>query len=338
MNFYKNSGLGSVIMTGLPGTAMDAQTRLLIERYGVCNFILFTRNCRDGPHALSRLCNDIRRTCARQGLDPLIAIDQEGGPVRRLRPPLFPDIPSAKDIATSTHPGHTIKELAKKTADMLNSMGINMNLAPVLDLCLQAEKNVLKGRCLDSQPETVARLGRIYIKTIQERGIVATAKHFPGIGRVEVDPHLDRPVVDSNQEELSNDLIPFVHAIKEGVKAMMTSHVVFTSVEPSRPATFSKKIAYELLRKELGFKGLLLSDDLEMKGITVHDSIEQAATEGFAAGHDLLLICNHQDKVREAIESLRQAIEHGRISSKRLNESISRIHRVVLKEDTKSPS
>lgn len=312
-------------MAGLPGPDLDDGTRRLIEEFGVSNFIIFSRNTGHGPGGLSRLCDQLKTLCGRKGLSALIAVDQEGGPVRRLQPPLFPDSASAGEIASSAEPRTAMAELAERTADMLRDAGINMNLAPVLDLCLDAEKNVLKGRCFGEAPEKVADLGRVYIRTLQDRGILATAKHFPGIGRVRLDPHFERPVVESSIEEVTEGLIPFRAAIKEGVSAVMTSHVVFEAVDAARPATFSSEIAENLLRLDLGFRGLLLSDDLEMKGITGQTDVGSAAVKTFLAGHDILLICRKYDNITDGLKALRHAYQSGRIQKERLDLSLERI-------------
>ena len=328
-NFWHETGIGQIIMTGLPGPDLDSATRRLIKKFGISNFIIFSRNATAGPGRLSRLCNEIKAACRSQGLFPLIAVDQEGGPVRRLKPPLFPDMGSAADVVCSPDPLSAMKELAERTAKILGSVGINMNLAPVLDLCLEAEKHVLRGRCFGNMPYQVAELGRTYIETLQERGLLATAKHFPGIGGVRLDPHLERPVVEAPEEDIAAGIVPFREAVEADVAAVMTSHVVFTSIDAGGPATFSKKIATDILRNDLGFNGLLLSDDLEMKGITKHGKIGHAAVDAFLAGHDLLLICSKQRDVLESLEYLRRALDTGRISGQRLQTSRERIRKAA---------
>ncbi len=312
-------------MTGLPGAFLDPGTKDLISRFGISNFIIFSKNTKEGPDALKRLCHDIESACVTQGLYPLIAVDQEGGPVRRLMPPLFPDMGSATGVLSSSRPRDAMRELAWTTASMLKDVGINMNLSPVLDLCLEAEGHVLRGRCLGREAEQVAELGTVYIEELQGNGIVATAKHFPGIGMAMVDPHLERAMVRGSDKKIWEGLIPFRQAIKAGVAAVMTSHVVFTAIDPSRPATFSRKIATKILRRDLGFKGLLLSDDLEMKGATAHEAIGQAAVDACLAGHDLLLVCNNQENVIQCLESLRQAYETGVLSKTTVEASCQRI-------------
>ncbi len=321
-------------MAGLSGPFFDSKTKRLIEEFGVSNFIIFARNTVLGPEALSRLCAEIKSTCLEQGLEPLIAVDQEGGPVRRLKPPLFPDTYCPSDIVSSPDPPMAMEKMAIETAGLLKGVGIDMNLAPVMDLCLGAEDHVLKGRCLGATPRQVAELGSIYIRTLQDRGVLATAKHFPGIGTVKVDPHLERPVVDISIDEIEWGLIPFKEAIGAGVAAIMTSHVVFSSIEPDLPATFSKKVASHMLREELDFTGVLLSDDLEMKGITRHIDIGKAAVDAFLAGHDLLLVCNSYENVVYCLDSLKAAFEHGAIHVERVETSLKRIETVKAGQKT----
>jgi len=315
-------------MMGMPGTDLDAETHSLIKD-GVGNFILFTRNVKGGPGQVKRLCNDLREVCADAGLPlPLIAVDQEGGPVQRLGPPFWPRIPSNEEVAFCGRSEARVKLQAECAARILTSVGIGLNLAPVLDLAPKGVKGVLKDRSYGPYAQDVSALGENYIRTLQANGVWATAKHFPGIGRVKRDPHFYRPVVTASREILLDEMSPFRAGVKAGVKAMMTSHVVFPSLDPDEPATFSTVIAGRLLRYELGFQGLLLTDDLEMGGITDQCSLGDAAVKALLAGHDLLLICRTAQGVREALNALSKAWSQGILSSKAVDLSLSRIARL----------
>ncbi len=321
--------MGQLLMIGIPGTDLDIETHSLIKEEGVGNFILFTRNVKGGPGQVKRLCNDLREACADAGLpSPLIAVDQEGGPVQRLGPPFWPRIPSNEEVAFCGKSEDRVKLQAECAAEVLTSVGIGLNLAPVLDLAPRGVRGVLKDRSYGPYAQDVSALGENYIRTLQANGVWATAKHFPGIGRVKRDPHFYRPVVTASREVLLDEMSPFRAGVKAGVKAMMTSHVVFPALDPDGPATFSRVIAGRLLRHELGFQGLLLTDDLEMGGITAQCSLGDAAVRASLAGHDLLLICRTAQGVREALNTLFKVWSQGMLSRKSVDLSLSRIARL----------
>ncbi|NOR05113.1 MAG: beta-N-acetylhexosaminidase [Deltaproteobacteria bacterium] len=328
----KKAPLGQLLMIGIPGTDLDTESLSLIKEYGVGNFILFARNVKGGPDQTKRLCDDLNEACADAGLpSPLIAVDQEGGPVQRIGPPFWPEISSNEEVVLSKNSETQASAQAETAAKILNSLGIRLNLAPVLDLAPTGTEGVLKGRSYGPDPQKVSILGKKYIRTLQANGVGATAKHFPGIGRVEKDPHFQRPVVTASKETLMHEMSPFRESVKAGVKAVMTSHVVFPALDrDDKPATFSKIIVNELLRREMGFQSLLLTDDLEMGGITGHGSLGEAAVKAILAGHDLLLICHSAQRVREALDALDKAWSQGILNTGKLDLSLARIAGLTL--------
>jgi len=326
MNYNNNYPCGTLIMAGLPGTHLDSETRDLILNHGVGNFIIFRRNAADGPEALLRLCEDLKETCRHAGLPPpVISVDQEGGTVQRLGPPFWERLPSAHDAGNAAHPLNAVNRLAEKTAEILEDCGINMNMAPVLDIAGPAAQGVLRGRCFGNRTADVSEAGRYYIKSLQKHSVAAVAKHFPGIGMVREDPHLKRPVVDTDYGTVMEHIQPFRHAVMSEVSAVMTSHVIFTAIDPELPASFSPAVADDLLRRDLGFQGVLVTDDLEMGGITEYDTVAEAALRAFIAGHDLLLVCHSPKRIRATVHEMQAACRDGRISTERLNTSLSRM-------------
>jgi len=316
-------------MTGLPGTDLDDDTLSLIENNGISNFILFRRNACRGQAALTALVKKLCRVCIGAGLpEPIIATDQEGGEVQRLGPPHWQAIPSNRAATVADAPETSVARQAETAAEILSSSGINMNLAPVLDIASPDMDAFLENRCYGTDPAGVSRAGDIYIRTIQARGIAAAAKHFPGIGRVKSDPHYNRPVVTCPPEILLQETAPFQTGISSGVMAVMTSHVIFTGLDPHHPATFSRIIARDLLRRSMGFKGVLFTDDLEMAGIALYDHIGDAAVKAFVAGHDILLICHRASKVREVLEALDTARRQGILTDDMIQRSLDRIGRL----------
>ena len=322
------NALGGLFMVGLPGTELDDSTRNLIDAYGINNFILFKRNA-ENPGQIRTLCLGLADACRTAGLGvPLISIDQEGGTVARLKEPNFTEFPDARTLAKSERAEELLADYAKTCAKELLAVGINMNLAPVLDVSPVDLGLFMERRSLGGTPEQVARLGALVITTMQENGLAACAKHFPGLGGATLDPHEVLPVVDRSLEELrACDLPPFAAAIRAGVAGVMTSHTVYPQLDPDQPATLSPRILGGLLRNELGYDGLVVTDDLEMGAIENEGTVADAALAAFAAGADMLLICHEHSKIIAAYELLSKAVG-GEISEERVRKSLARIGEV----------
>ncbi len=316
---------GRMVMMGLPSSSMDAFTLFLIREYRIGNFIIFSRNAKDGPAKLRQLIDDLKEACHDAGLPtPIIAVDQEGGSVQRLGAPWWEEIPSNETIGLSEEPLLSVARQAKAAASTMKSVGINFNFAPVLDLAPPGAEGVLKKRSYGEDPEKTAWLGGEYIKSLQEEGIGATAKHFPGIGRVIHDPHERMAVVEVPREILFGEMYPFKKAIDEGVLGIMTSHVLFTALDVDEIATFSSIIATDFLRQELGFDQLLFTDDMEMGGVTGHIRPEVGALKAVKAGHDMILICHKGELVKKAVETLEDGIGSGEIKKEQVLRSLDR--------------
>jgi len=317
--------LGQLFMIGFPGADLDVETQELIYRYGIGNFILFRRNVAE-PVQVARLCQDLKNACRDRGLPlPLISIDQEGGPVARLKPP-FTQFSGAAGIARAADPAAEARRFADITARELNLIGCNMNFAPVMDLDVPGTDRVMEGRVFGSDPELVGHMGGIIIEGLQKEGILATAKHFPGIGGVKLDPHQDLPVMDTPLSELEKrELVPFQKAIAARVAAIMTAHVIYPGVDPDLPATLSRNFLADILRHKMGFDGLVISDDLEMGAIERHFSLEESATLSLMAGVDIILICHEKEKIIRALEAVRAFVEKDREGRMRLEESLRRV-------------
>jgi beta-N-acetylhexosaminidase len=319
---------GALLMIGLPGLELDDSTRELISTQGVNNFILFRRNVGD-QHQLRRLCADLAvASMTATGFWPLIGIDQEGGSVTRLRDPwtVFPD---QRQLAEGEAPEEALRDYAATCTRELLATGINLNLAPVLDVAPAGGEYFMERRALGGEAETVARLGCLVIEEMQRGGLAACGKHFPGLGSARLDPHREGFAIDKTRQALeAEDLPPFRAAIAAGVAALMTSHTVYPALDPERPATLSPAILTGLLRGELGFDGLLLTDDLEMGAIENEKTVAEAAVLAFNAGADLLLVCQSHDKAREVIAALDAARAGGRIDETRIGQARQRIDRV----------
>jgi beta-N-acetylhexosaminidase len=296
---------GQRLMAGFEGGRLDAELRALIAGLRLGGLILFKRNV-ESPRQLADLCRSAQHYARDWGLPPLfIAIDQEGGQVARLDPPFtrFPGNPSMREESDAAR-------FAQITAIELAWIGINMNLAPVLDAAPEGFDSVMAGRAFGSDPRWVARLGGAVIAGLQSGGIMAVAKHFPGIGRTRLDSHLDLPHLDEDLSSLeAYDLIPFQAAIQRQVAGVMLSHILYRRLDPEWPASLSTAIARDLLRRRMGFKGVVLTDDLEMGAVTRHYGFDAAVRQVLRAEIDVALICRSAEKLRRAHAVILRNIE-----------------------------
>lgn len=317
--------VGGLFMVGLPGSELDDSSRELIERQRVNDFILFSRNV-ESPEQLTRLCAELAAACRAAGLPPpLIAIDQEGGTVTRLKEP-FTRFPDARELASGPNPEAALSAYARTCATELRAVGININFAPVLDLCPAGQGFYMERRVLGEEPATVARLGRLLIETMQGQGLAACGKHFPGLGTARLDPHQDLPTLERSREELAAyDLPPFAAAVAVPVALIMTSHTVYPALDPQRPATLSAPILTDLLRRQMGYDGVIITDDLEMGAIDHNLPLEEAVTAALTAGADQLLICHDHDKVRRALKHLRRQLHTGALAPAPVSAALTRI-------------
>ncbi|HUU39375.1 MAG TPA: beta-N-acetylhexosaminidase [Desulfatiglandales bacterium] len=320
-----NQKIGPLFIAGMPGPEIDDFTISMIKDYHLGGIILFKRNIIE-PVQLARMCRDIQRLSMKHsGVPMFLAIDQEGGRVARLKEP-FTQFPGNAAIGENPFPKESALHFATTTAREMSLVGLNMNLAPVLDIAQRDIEAHLAGRCFSSEPSLVAKLGKIVINTLQQGRIMAVAKHFPGLGKANLDPHLNLPTIEAPLEELESiHLIPFAGAIEVDVSAIMSSHAVYPALDPGIPATLSRKIMTDLLRKKMQFDGLVISDDLEMGAISNERGLPQGVLDAFGAGVDLILICKDQTHIINSMELIRDKLLRGDISHERLERSLERI-------------
>ena len=313
--------VGQLFMIGFADTSL---TRALTDLITFCRpggVIVFRRNL-ESAHQILRLTNDLQ---AFAGSSPLfIAIDQEGGRVSRL-PSDFTVFPACGPIA-ACHSVDEVRRIASITAKELRAVGINMNMAPVLDVHSNPQNPIIGNRAYGADPETVSRYALATIDGLHEHRVIACGKHFPGHGDTDTDSHLALPVITATRERLMTvEVPPFRAAIRHGLETIMTAHILFPALDPDVPATLSPTILQGLLRQELGFHGLILSDDLEMRAIIDHYGIGEAAVLALEAGADILLVCKEADRVHTAIEAVEAAVKSGRLPLSRLEASLRRI-------------
>ena len=320
-----NTKIGRLFIAGIPGAELDLDTEVLIRDYSLGGVILFSRNIQN-PLQVATLCNDLQDTAMKyHGIPLFLAIDQEGGRVARLKEP-FTLFPGSRAIGEDVRAVDKAVEYARITAEEMTLVGLNMNMAPVLDVPKGKIERHLSGRTFSDNPGKVALLGRAVVNTLQEKGVMAVAKHFPGLGKTSLDPHHHLPTIEADKREIEEiNLTPFKAAIAEGVCGVMTSHAIYPSLDPEYPATLSHGILTGLLREKLGFQGLIITDDLEMGAIRKGWGVAKGGVASFEAGADLVLICNDQDMVLGSIEALRRKLICGEIPYRRLYHSLERI-------------
>jgi beta-N-acetylhexosaminidase len=314
---------GQRLMVGFDGTTLNPELEDFIARLHVGGVILFARNL-ESPEQIKKLCAQLQSFALNHGLPPLfIGIDQEGGPVARLKPPFT----QFAGIAAMNHPDEA-ESFAAITARELLDVGINMNMAPVLDVLPPAGPSIMQTRSFGSDPSRVAEMGCTMIAHMQMNGLMAVAKHFPGIGRTVLDSHEDLPDLDTPQQELSSrDLVPFQAAVQAAVDGIMLSHIRYLQLDRRWPASISPAIVSGLLRDELKFDGLVLTDDLDMGAVAKYYQVPEIVRQCLQAQVDILLICHPGPKI-EAVHQ--EILEHYRSSPDMLQKGEQSLSRIAL--------
>nr|WP_193394484.1 beta-N-acetylhexosaminidase [Paenibacillus sp. A3] len=317
--------VGQLIQAGFHSQEPDEHILDLIERRRIGGVILFTRNVQD-PAQVAALTGKLQEAAQRAGTAPLwISIDQEGGMVARITEGVAL-MPGAMAIAA----GGSVEaayEAALVSGRELRALGINMNFAPDLDINNNPTNPVIGVRSFGEAPEAVAEYGAASIRGFQDAGVSATAKHFPGHGDTAMDSHLDLPTIPHSRERIEAvELVSFRRAVASGVDAVMSSHIVFPAFEPERlPATLSRRVLTGLLREELGFDGVIVTDCMEMQAIAAHYGTVQAAVLAVEAGADIVLISHSRQLQEGALDALLEAVRSGRISEERIDASVRRL-------------
>ena len=317
--------VGQLIMVGFEGTQANEAIETHIRERFVGGVVLFSRNIQS-PQQTAELTNELQRLAgatARQ-IPLFVGIDQEGGWVIRLKEGATV-LPGNMALG-ATNSTELAERAGEITAVELAAVGVNLNFAPVMDVNNNLDNPVIGRRSFGESPELVSRLGISYIRGLQRNGVLATAKHFPGHGDTTVDSHFELPTVSHDLERIhALELQPFRAAIDADVAAIMTAHIIYPAFDANRPATLSPTILTDLLRKELGFDGLLITDDMEMKAIDDRYRSGEAAVMAVEAGADIVMVLWTSTKQIEVFDALLSAVKSGRISQARLDQSVERI-------------
>lgn len=317
--------LGQKFVVGFYGYEFTEEMKEAIRKYHFGNIILFRENLRDEEQT-RQLCQELHDFILDvTGEAPIISVDQEGGMVTRLVDDSL-NIPGAMALAATDDLDLT-RRMNWINGRVLLDQGFNLNLAPVVDINNEVDNPVIGVRSFGDKPQHVAKYARASFEGLQEAGILASAKHFPGHGDTTVDSHVGLPVVDISREEMdARELVPFVEAAKGGIAAIMTTHILFPQIEHNNvPATMSRTILTDILREEIGFEGLIISDCMEMEAIATHYGTPEGVKAGFAAGVDLIFVSHTISKAIAAFELAYEAYAQGEISSAELDESVARV-------------
>ncbi len=336
--------IGQFFFIGLPGTELDAETRTLIQDVQPGGVIIFGRNVAS-PQQLRDLLDGVRELLP---VAPLIGVDQEGGLVDRLRK-IFTPMPSARTIREHGDLSGA-RSLGRITGEVLRLLGFNINFGPVMSIMTEERdllSNGLYSRSFGRSPGEVLGYTTVYLRGLQETGIVGCLKHFPGIGAGEVDSHEEMPMVRLSHDDLmAQDLAPYIELFQrkdDRVRCVMISHGGFPNVDIMKgvtggllePASLSHNIVTNLLRKELGYQHLVVTDDLEMGAIAKHCEIESAVVRAFIAGEDMLLICAHPEIIRRGYQALLSVARDSKLPADRMRASLKRI--AAMKSIVKPP-
>lgn len=312
--------VGQLLVAGVEGTAPGGDARTAVAEYRVGGVILFGRNVENAGQ-LAQLTDGLK--ALNGAYTPLfLCVDEEGGRVSRM-PPEVTDLPSAYQYVRD---GGDAEARGRVLAAACAAFGFNVDFAPSLDIWSNPENTVIGDRAFGNDWELATGVGNCVAAAISEGGVIPVVKHFPGHGDTAVDSHKELPVVDKTLDALrESELIPFRDAVEAGAPAVMVAHILMTQIDPERPASLSHPVVTGLLREELGFDGVVFTDDLTMGAVSNTYGMGETAVLAFEAGCDALLVCHGADNLTAARAALLDAVESGRISQQRLDESVTRI-------------
>ena len=317
--------IGRLLVAGFNGQSIPVELRSLAREFRLGGVILFARNIAE-PAQVADLAFDAARLVP--DVPCWVSVDQEGGRVARLKSP-FTEWPPMATLGRSGDPD-LASRFASALGAELKAVGITLDFAPVLDVHTNPKNPIIGDRALAEKAGDVARLGTAIIRALQACGVAACGKHFPGHGDTSTDSHVELPLVEHPPERLREvEFVPFKAAIEADVASIMTAHVFAPALDEKMPATLSRRIVNGLLREELGFEGVIFSDDLEMKALAADHTVPSAAVLSLAAGCDGILICSgDHDAQAAALEAVIHAVEDGSLQYGRVEDALKRHQRM----------
>jgi beta-N-acetylhexosaminidase len=324
--------IGQLMIMGLRDKTLTQDEAEFIVRNNIGGVILFPRNI-ESPEQVHRLCQSIQqlRHKTADKLPLFISIDMEGGRVARLKKP-FTEWPPVARLGKIDSTSVSFRMALAMGAE-LSAIGVNLDFAPCVDVLTNPENKVIGDRSLSADPEHVAKHASALVRGYIKSGVIACAKHFPGHGNTLVDSHDDLPVEEADIERLrSVELVPFKKAFRARLDMVMTAHIKFPKIDPKWPVTLSKTFIQDLLRNELRYRQIVISDDLDMKALAKNFDRNDLPVRALEAGCDILLYCNEFDRPEIALKSVEAALKEGRLTAKQIDESYARV--IAVKKES----
>lgn len=328
MGMTLDEKIGQLFIGGIDGNTLLTQNDIsLIRDLKIGGLIFFGRNISTANQTIN-LINQIKTINKDNGNIPLfLSLDQEGGLVTRL-PKEINKFPKANQVGAVNDENYAY-QIGKLMGEIVSSLGFNMNFAPVLDVYTNPQNTVIGSRSFSSDKEIVAKLGVAMMKGLKDSGIIAVGKHYPGHGDTYEDSHEELPVLQHNYERLMDvELYPFKIAIENGMDSLLVSHLFYPQIDSENIATLSRIFLFEILRKELGFRGIVITDDMIMKGLTDTNSIPEASLKALKAGVDILLIGSGYENISSSIGRIKQAVLDGEIQEFEIDRKVYNILRI----------
>jgi beta-N-acetylhexosaminidase len=315
--------LGQMLIVGIEGYEIDLGTRQMIEELHVGGFILFGKNI-ESTEQLLELNNSLKSANAINKIPLFISVDEEGGRVSRI-PSTIINLPTNKDIGRIYNEEFSY-EIGMLLAEKVKALGFNMNFAPVLDINSNPKNPVIGDRAFGSKPAVVRDLGVQTMTGISFGGVIPVIKHFPGHGDTAIDSHVGLPSVDNDLERLNSfELIPFEAAINNGAESVMVAHILLPKIDAENPASLSTAIITNILRRQLNFDGVVITDDMTMGAIMKNYDLAAAAVQAVKAGNDIVLVAHKYENALATMKSLKEAVQAGEITEQRIDQSVYRI-------------
>jgi beta-N-acetylhexosaminidase len=322
--------IGQLAIIGFDGTEMNDNIKELIQNYHVGGVIFFKENITSRSQTLSLV--EAMNNYNGNAVPLFLAVDEEGGRVSRI-PSEYLKLPSSGYIGKKNNEVLSNK-VGEALGDEVGSLGLNLDFAPVLDINSNPKNPIIGDRAFGNNADLVSRLGLSTMKGIQSKGIISAVKHFPGHGDTSVDSHKGLPLVNNDLTRLrSFELIPFKKAIDNGADMVMVAHILLPKLDSQYPASLSKNVITDLLRKELGFNGVIITDDMTMGAITLNYDINKAAVTSLKAGSDIVLVCHDFNKEKTVLDSIRNAVNNKELTQEEIDDKVYRI--LKLKEKYK---
>lgn len=327
-NLTLEEKIAQMFLIELQEKEITEKTLQMISKYKIGGIIIYRKNYDNYDEMLS-LINKLKQANRENKIPLFISVDQEGGRVNRM-PSEIKNLKSAGKIA-ATGDEELIKESSRIISKMLLSLGIKLNYAPVLDIKRFEDKHAIGDRCFGDNKEKVSKYGTIFMKEMQEAGVISAIKHFPGHGATVQDSHFTLPIVTKKKEELEKeDLVPFEIAIQNGADAVMVSHIVIKDIDKKHPASLSKEVIQQLLIGRYNFKGLIITDDLKMLAIKLRYSTKKATKLAINAGNDIVMLGFKYGEIVRIIKYIAKQVRNGNIDQNRIEGSVQKI--IEIKE------